>query len=240
MEFAGCALTAYGPAFSLFVLTIIEDPIRIIILVISAFFWLLALLVSSLFWNFVAFRNVLPLSVVFSVLVQEVFRYCIYRLMKEAEYGLKKIRVPNTNMEILSNKQIVPYVAGLGYGVMSVSFSLGNILAELTGPGTVGLKDPQPFFCLNSAVFAMMFTLLHTVWSIVFFYGVDTGKFSLVLWVVGSHLIVSCVTLVNSSGLQYVSLTITFLFLIATAAIAFKVCRTARTVETNTIEQSHR
>ena len=48
--FFGCAFTAYGPALSLFLFTIASDPVKIIILILSAFFWLLSLLFSSVLW----------------------------------------------------------------------------------------------------------------------------------------------------------------------------------------------
>ena len=51
--FFGCALTAYGPPFSLFLMTIASDPVKIIILILSAFFWLLSLLFSSILWKIV-------------------------------------------------------------------------------------------------------------------------------------------------------------------------------------------
>ena len=51
--FFGCALTAYGPALSLFLITIASDPVKIIILILSAFFWLLSLLLSSILWKIV-------------------------------------------------------------------------------------------------------------------------------------------------------------------------------------------
>ena len=41
-SFIGCALTAYGPPAALFTITIASDPIKIIILILSAFFWLLS------------------------------------------------------------------------------------------------------------------------------------------------------------------------------------------------------
>lgn len=81
--FFGCALTAYGPALALFVVTIAKDPVRIIILILSAFFWLLSLLLSSLLWfAVVPLRETLVFGLVFSVLFQELFRFLIYFLLK--------------------------------------------------------------------------------------------------------------------------------------------------------------
>ena len=50
LSFFGCAFTAYGPALALFLFTIASDPVKIIILILSAFFWLLSLLFSSVLW----------------------------------------------------------------------------------------------------------------------------------------------------------------------------------------------
>ena len=52
-SFIGCALTAYGPPAALFTITIASDPVKIIILILSAFFWLLSLLLSSILWKIV-------------------------------------------------------------------------------------------------------------------------------------------------------------------------------------------
>ena len=79
----GCGLTAYGPGLSLFMVTIAKDPVRIIILILSAFFWLLSLLLSSLFWfAVVPLRGTLAFGLVFSVLFQEIFRFLIYVLLR--------------------------------------------------------------------------------------------------------------------------------------------------------------
>ncbi len=69
--FWGCALTAFGPPLALFVLTVSKDPVRIIVLILSAFFWLLSLLFSSLLWfSVVPLREQLAFGLVFSVIFQ--------------------------------------------------------------------------------------------------------------------------------------------------------------------------
>ena len=47
--FVGCAFLAYGPPLALFALTVAKDPVRVIIVIISAFVWLLSLLGSVTF-----------------------------------------------------------------------------------------------------------------------------------------------------------------------------------------------
>jgi len=131
MEFFGCTFLAFGPPLAMFTFTIVKDPIRIIILIASAFFWLLSFLLSSLLWFVIPLRSKLAFGLVFSVLLQEVFRFLIYKLLRRAESGLKK--VTDNSEQITSNKHILAYVAGLGFGIISGAFSLVNVLADAVG-----------------------------------------------------------------------------------------------------------
>lgn len=225
LEFVGCSLTAYSPLFSICLFTVFNDPIRIIILVTSAFFWLVSLLLASIFWNYIIFRHFFPVSVIVAVIFQELFRYAIYYLLKKAEQVLKKMNVPNTNRDVINNKHIVPFVSGLGFGAMSGVVSLVNILAELAGPGTMGLVRGSEFFCLISSVYTMIFTLLHAFWSVIFFSAVDVRNYFYIFWVIGSHLLVSCMTLLNDTDVFYLSLIVAFCVLLLNAFFAFRVCK---------------
>lgn len=70
-EFFGCAFLAFGPCLAMFSFTIAHDPIRIIILIAAAFFWLVALLLSSVIWfAVVPLRDFLAFGLVFSVIFQ--------------------------------------------------------------------------------------------------------------------------------------------------------------------------
>lgn len=223
MEFVGCAGVAYGPPLAMFMCTIMSDPIRIIILIASAFFWLVSLLLSSLLWFVVPFKSSLIFGIVCSVIFQEIFRYLIYILLRKAEGGLKKVTVPNTNTEITNNKHVLAYVAGLGFGIMSGAFSLVNILADLVGPGTMGLKGGYNTFCITSAAMTMCFILLHTFWGVIFFSAIDNKNYVHIGWVVGSHMLVSCISLLTQT-IHFYALVPTFIILLITAYIAFVVC----------------
>lgn len=60
-------------------------------------------------------------------LLQEIFRYGIYRILRETENGLQLV---SDNSRIVENKHILAYVSGLGFGIMSGAFALVNILAD--------------------------------------------------------------------------------------------------------------
>uniref|UniRef100_A0A4X2LAV3 Gamma-secretase subunit APH-1 n=1 Tax=Vombatus ursinus TaxID=29139 RepID=A0A4X2LAV3_VOMUR len=105
--FFGCTCIAFGPALALYVFTIASDPLRIIFLIAGAFFWLVSLLLSSLIW-FVAVtlsspkdesvqKGLLIFGVLCSVIIQEVFRFAYYRLLKKANKGLMTISQEETS-----------------------------------------------------------------------------------------------------------------------------------------------
>jgi len=225
LSFFGCALTAYGPALSLFLFTIASDPVKIIILILSAFFWLLSLLLSSVLWLIVSqFSDAIAIGLVFSVLFQETFRFLIYLLLDKADAYLKKL-TETEETQIFANKHILAYVVGLGFGLMSGAFSLVNVLAASLGPGTLGFNgEPHNFFIVSS-IMTLCMILLNTAWGVIFFSSLDTKTYWQTGYVVATHMFVSCLSLLNSqkSGTYYPATIIpTFLVLILTTALALK------------------
>lgn len=70
-EFFGCAFLAFGTPLALFIFTISDSPIKIILLIFSSFLWLLALLSSSFIWFvMVPLREYLVIGVIVSVFIQ--------------------------------------------------------------------------------------------------------------------------------------------------------------------------
>jgi len=224
--FFGCALTAYGPALSLFLITIASDPVKIIILILSAFFWLLSLLLSSILWKIVGtFSDEIAIGLVFSVLFQETFRFLIYLLLHKADAYLKKL-TENEETQIFANKHILAYVVGLGFGLMSGAFSLVNVLAASLGPGTLGFNgEPHNFFIVSS-IMTLCMILLNTAWGVIFFASLDSGTYWQTAWVVCSHMLVSCLSLLNSqnSGALYpATLLPSYLVLVVSLVLAVRV-----------------
>uniref|UniRef100_A0ACB8EP51 Anterior pharynx defective 1 n=1 Tax=Sphaerodactylus townsendi TaxID=933632 RepID=A0ACB8EP51_9SAUR len=196
--FFGCAFVAFGPALALFLLTVAGDPLRIIILIAGAFFWLVSLLLSSLVW-FVAVaaggsrdealqRGLLVCGVGVSVLLQEAFRGLYYKLLRKAIEGL--VALSEDGCCPISIRQMA-YVSGLGFGLMSGAFSMINLLADSVGPGTVGIYGDSQLYFLTSAFMTLVMIFLHTFWGIVFFHGCETRQWWEVGAVVVTHLIVS-------------------------------------------------
>lgn len=200
MEFFGCTFIAFGPPFAMFLFTVSDDPLKIIIFIAGAFFWLMSLLLSSVLWYAVVpLREQLAFGLVFSVIFQELFRFAYYVLLRKAESGLKKVSETGADPghPYAMTKAAVAYVAGLGFGMMSGAFSLVNVLADSAGPGTVGINGNSQYFFLTSAFLTLCFILLHTFWSVVFFHSLDKKNYLGVILVISSHMIVSCLSLLN-------------------------------------------
>uniref|UniRef100_A0A803W9L5 Gamma-secretase subunit APH-1 n=30 Tax=Passeriformes TaxID=9126 RepID=A0A803W9L5_FICAL len=224
--FFGCTFIAFGPAFGLFIFTIARDPLRIIILIAGAFFWLVSLLLSSLIW-FIAVKasdpqderlqkGLLIFGVMFSVLLQEAFRFLYYKLLRKAIEGL--VALSEDGCSPISIQQMA-YVAGVGFGLMSGAFSMINLLADALGPGTVGIHGDSQLYFLTSAFMTMVLIFLHTFWGILFFHGCEHRRWWEIAAVVIMHLTVSGLSFCNP--LYVGSLVPSYLLMAAAAAWAY-------------------
>ena len=87
----------------------------------------------------------------------------------------------------------------------------------------MGLKSGSDIFFLTSAAHTLCFILLHTFWSIIFFNGFDNKLILHISYVVGSHLFVSLLTLLNQYEYYFVTLFMNYFITIITAVFAFNV-----------------
>uniref|UniRef100_G1PYB6 Gamma-secretase subunit APH-1 n=1 Tax=Myotis lucifugus TaxID=59463 RepID=G1PYB6_MYOLU len=226
--FFGCAFIAFGPALALYIFTIATDPLRIIFLIVGAFFWVISLLLSSLVW--VGGRAITDnrdgtnreISAGSLSLSRKWFRFAYYRLLRKANEGLKTINPdePAPSMRLLA------YVSGLGFGIMSGVFSFVNTLSDSLGPGTVGIHGDSPYFFLNSAFMTQVIILLHMFWGIIFFDGCEKKNWYPLLAVILTHLLVSALTFLNP---QYeISLVSAYMIMVLTGIWAFFVAGGSR------------
>lgn len=140
--FFACALSAYSPAIAIFSLHTSRYPQLVIISLFSAFFWLLAALLSSGIW--LGIRQAidsLPLTIFYSVLVQEIFRWLYIRSLLRAEQGLHKA---SHEPDSPYNRVRYALASGLGFGLISGMVSYVSLLSSAWGPGQLFLPScPQ-------------------------------------------------------------------------------------------------
>ncbi|XP_068851093.1 gamma-secretase subunit APH-1A isoform X2 [Aphelocoma coerulescens] len=190
----GCAAIALGPAAALVLLTVAAEPLRVLVLVAGAFFWLLSLLAASLLW-FVWVQlsgredaALLLLGAAAAVLLQELCRFACFKLLKKADEGLATLSEDGRSP--VSLRQMA-YVSGLSFGIISGIFSIANILADSSGPGTVGIHGDSPYYFITSAFLTMALVLLHTFWGVIFFDACERRHAGGLGLVVGGHLLAS-------------------------------------------------
>uniref|UniRef100_A0A663FEU4 Gamma-secretase subunit APH-1 n=1 Tax=Aquila chrysaetos chrysaetos TaxID=223781 RepID=A0A663FEU4_AQUCH len=115
-------------------------------------------------------KGLLIFGVMFSVLLQEAFRFLYYKLLRKAIEGL--VALSEDGCSPISIQQMA-YVAGVGFGLMSGTFSMINLLADALGPGTTGIHGDSQLYFLTSAFMTMVLIFLHTFWGILFFHGCE-------------------------------------------------------------------
>jgi len=226
IECAGCTLIAYGIPFSMFIFTIAHHPFRVIISMTSAFFWLLSLLISSLLWfAVVPLRNQLAFAVPFAVLFQEIFRYLFYRVIKKAEFALQKVQMQElTEKGMVFDRFAVAYASGYGFGLISGTFAIVNVLSDMTGPGTMGIFGHSQDFFIATAFLTLAVILLNTFWGVIFFTSLDKGGIHQYLGpgiVILTHMLFSCLTLINQTLTPIYSISIITGYVILIAMIVY-------------------
>lgn len=92
LEFWGCALITFGPALIMFAKTVAHDPVKIILLISSSFFWLMSFFVVAILWAIIrTICDYLIIGALLAVLSQEVFRYLFHVATKKAQVYLAKV-----------------------------------------------------------------------------------------------------------------------------------------------------
>jgi anterior pharynx defective protein 1 len=135
LTFFGCALTAYGPSLAIFFGYIAPNAQLVILMVSSAFFWLISLLLASAIW-FLATnsRNTFTSTIIYTVLLQELFRWFLYLLINRAEGGLNMVaKHPKSKF----NRSGYAFAAGMGFGLMFGIISYITQLVQALGPGVL-------------------------------------------------------------------------------------------------------
>ncbi|CAO3678467.1 unnamed protein product [Umbelopsis ramanniana] len=201
-SFFGCMFIAYGPLLSIFFLYISRDAQLVLLMVCSAFFWLIAVLLSSVIW-FAAqsARDLNPVTILYSVILQEVFRWALFKLLNRAEKGLM---IVSKNPKSLYNRSVFAFVAGFGFGLTSALVTYISTLVQMIGPGVIMCPScPSVTLFFISAINTSLISLQHITWMMIAFEAyLNLPTLSGILqgtWVLISHFGVSYAMLLNAS-----------------------------------------
>lgn len=98
-----------------------------------------------------------------------------------------------------------------------------SFIITQVGPATIGLAGGHSSFLITSAAQALCTVLLHTFWSVIMFDACDNSNKRHIIYVVTSHLLVSCLSLLNQRQLYEITLTSSFGITIAVGLLAFTI-----------------
>jgi len=198
--FFGCLFIAYGPTAAIFSLSIAKSPQLVILCIGSAFFWLVSILLASIWWYVIPLQTWYWWTVFWSVLFQELMRFVFLKLYQRAEYDLvssAKTSQLTAHPDILK----VALSRGLGVGGTQALVNYVTVLWEAMGDGSYYSPScPTANLFILSAIYALCFTLLHICWAVLAMLAHRLGYKLRLAGVGGLHLIASLLTLLNLPG----------------------------------------
>ncbi|KAI9032507.1 gamma-secretase subunit Aph-1 [Phycomyces nitens] len=203
--FFGCLFLAYGPILSIFFLYIARNAQYVLLMVTSAFFCLIALLISSVIWYLAKkTQSTHAVTIAYSIAIQEIFRWIFFRILSRAETGLNLV---SKNPTSPFNRPVFGFVSGFGYALMTCLVSYISLLVESLGPGVRMCQScPGLSLFFVSAINTTVFSLLHMAWMMVAFEGFSSYKTKTgmlqIAWVIISHYGASYATLFNASDIH--------------------------------------
>jgi len=206
LVFFGSFFIAFGPAAAIFALVIAKSPRLIILTIGGSFFWLLSILLSSIWWYIITpLRNVYIWTIIWSVIFQEGIRFAFLKLYTKAEKGF--IRQQQTVQLTTHPDQLKASLAlGLGTGMTHAFITYVSVLWESMGPGSYFSPScPSVSIFPLSAVYAFCFILLHTFWYIIAFFAFKEKSYWKIGAVVGTHFMASLFTMLNLAGASCVA-----------------------------------
>eukprot|EP01114_Cavostelium_apophysatum_P019378 TRINITY_DN6230_c0_g1_i1.p1 TRINITY_DN6230_c0_g1~~TRINITY_DN6230_c0_g1_i1.p1 ORF type:complete len:240 (-),score=25.49 TRINITY_DN6230_c0_g1_i1:50-769(-) len=200
LMFFGCLLLAYSPAIAIFI-QILSTNARLIILSIgSSFFWLLAILLASIWWTVIPpLRHIYFWTIIWTILFQELMRFVFFKLYSKAERGFVQSSKTQTRKLTTHPDNFKAALAfGLGSGVTHSLVTYVSVLWEALGPGTYYTAAcPSVSLFLLNAIFSFCFITFHMLWSVVAYDGYRVRDWKKMGAVVLCHVAASYLTLLN-------------------------------------------
>jgi len=198
LVFFGCLLIAFSPSFAVFMWLIASSPRLVILTIGSSFFWLLSILLASMWWYVIPpLRTIFFWTIPWSVFFQELFRFLFFKLYTKAEKGFIR-KNQTTRLTTHPDNFKAALAFGLGSGITHSLVTYIAILWEALGPGSYFSPScPNLSLFTLSALYSLCFTIYHLLWSLVAFDGFRERNFFKMGAVVACHLVASFLTMLN-------------------------------------------
>eukprot|EP01119_Soliformovum_irregulare_P007631 TRINITY_DN2007_c0_g1_i2.p1 TRINITY_DN2007_c0_g1~~TRINITY_DN2007_c0_g1_i2.p1 ORF type:complete len:210 (-),score=28.69 TRINITY_DN2007_c0_g1_i2:65-694(-) len=171
---------------------------RIELTCFSSFFWLISILLSSVFWIAIPPLKDVPFWIIpWAVLFQEIFRIIFFKLYQKSQGSAKQ------TASLMSHPDEIQasLAFGWGSGVTQACISYVTILMNATGPAAAFVPScPSVNLFAFGAFMALCWIFLHIFWSVLAYDAFKNRTWWLLGVVALSHLISAFLTTLNVHG----------------------------------------
>lgn len=191
VQLTGNAFIVYGPIVSIFLFYLYQIPQLVIVFVAAAFFYMIAMAITSLFYFIPGIGSVSFLIISMGVLIHEITRFAFFFMYRRTEIGYEK----NIGVKLLYTKfgyLHAGIASGLGYGMSYAMITNGVVLMQSAGPGTFYPENcPSIPFFVYASINTLCFVLLNIFWMVTAFEGYNRRSLWRIMAVVAMHFMAS-------------------------------------------------
>mmetsp|Transcript_10345 Transcript_10345/g.10421 ORF Transcript_10345/g.10421 Transcript_10345/m.10421 type:complete len:246 (-) Transcript_10345:177-914(-) len=197
----GCGLIVFSPIiFSLFFL-LSKRPQLVIVMLASAFSFLISILGTSVFWNIqnalARGSNIWILVIFVSVASQEACRYLFVYSYRQTE-RIIKLSSPYSSEIFPLNDVSSSFAAGIGFGGMHSLMMFGSVLAASNGSGDYFAEScPSIPLIFSISMIAFAFVVLDCVLMCMAFIAEKLQSQQIIMVICALHFVTSVCTLGN-------------------------------------------
>lgn len=202
----GVTVFGFGPSAALFFSVIAKRSQLVLIAVTSAFFCLIALvLTGALYLAVDGLENSPELTIIIGVMFQEVARWGFLELYDRGDRRVHKLVEGSSKSPFTDFSSAIS--AGFGFGLVYALIMYGGVLGASTEPGDYFTEAcPKVSGFIVSAMLALLYQVLHIALSILMLDAVRRqqseryGFFFRLISIMLMHLAVSLLSLLNTDA----------------------------------------
>ncbi|CAN8070916.1 unnamed protein product [Agarophyton chilense] len=232
----GVLLISAGPLFAFWLVTLHRRSHLLVIAILSAFTWCIAMMLTSAIWLAIPpLKSIYPWVLFLAVTIQELARFALsfgFRALLNYGENVQAFLRPGVKNDFRTSVSV-----GAGFGFMSVAVNFYSLFSsEFSDDTSIYVENCDINFFVAGSGFALAFYVLHVLLAII----VWPSYFKEMGWILTAagyslHLVASEATLINrnQNGCQWgliivwILVTLTFSFTVYLTKLRFRAALTA-------------
>jgi hypothetical protein len=193
----GSGLIAIGPSLATLLLIVLPNPHLVVITIISAFTWSIAMSISGIIYLAIRpIRTAYPALLVVTVVIEELARFGLFegfRSMFKSGDGVQAFIRPGPKNELLTGISV-----GVGYGVMSIFVNFYYAVLDDFWDDTAIYTDKCGInFFVAASAYACVFSVLHVMLGVLAWPAYTNRDWAYIVAALAIHLGYAMGTLAN-------------------------------------------